>query len=168
MYATATRPSFLATRRGKLILALVCIAAFLHFLDASIVNTALPSIRGQMHFSIRLLYTRRRARACNLQRDRDQHHSSNAHDTRSACFAPRGADRRLPKRADRLRFVPDRGRRDRGAHYQLPRSTSAEPEPGDLRTLSSAALLGSGVVLGGAESLVTVQQHLGETKHDAQ
>jgi MFS family permease len=55
MYATATRPSFLATRRGKLILALVCIAAFLDFLDASIVNTALPSIRGQMHFSIQNL-----------------------------------------------------------------------------------------------------------------
>jgi EmrB/QacA subfamily drug resistance transporter len=55
MYATATRPSVLATRRGKLILALVCVAAFLDFLDASIVNTALPTIRGQMHFSIQNL-----------------------------------------------------------------------------------------------------------------
>ena len=38
-------PSFLATRRGKLTLAFLCGVAFLDFVDASIVNVALPSIR---------------------------------------------------------------------------------------------------------------------------
>jgi hypothetical protein len=38
-------PSFLATRRGKLTLAFRCGVAFLDFVDASIVNVALPSIR---------------------------------------------------------------------------------------------------------------------------
>lgn len=41
----------LATRRGKLILALVCSVAFLDFVDASIVNVALPSIRTALGFS---------------------------------------------------------------------------------------------------------------------
>jgi EmrB/QacA subfamily drug resistance transporter len=45
-------PSFLATRRGKLTLALLCAVAFLDFVDASIVNVALPSIRTALHFSV--------------------------------------------------------------------------------------------------------------------
>ncbi|HTU85028.1 MAG TPA: MFS transporter [Solirubrobacteraceae bacterium] len=44
--------SFLATRRGKLTLALLCAVAFLDFVDASIVNVALPSIRRALHFSV--------------------------------------------------------------------------------------------------------------------
>ena len=43
--------SFLVTRRGKLTLALLCAVAFLDFVDASIVNIALPSIRRALHFS---------------------------------------------------------------------------------------------------------------------
>jgi EmrB/QacA subfamily drug resistance transporter len=50
--ATATpQPSFLATRRGKLTLALLAAVAFLDFVDASIVNVALPSIRRDLNFS---------------------------------------------------------------------------------------------------------------------
>ncbi|MDQ1495525.1 MAG: hypothetical protein QOG69_2008, partial [Actinomycetota bacterium] len=41
MTAVAARPSVLATRRGKAILALLCALAFLDFVDASIVNIAL-------------------------------------------------------------------------------------------------------------------------------
>jgi EmrB/QacA subfamily drug resistance transporter len=41
----------LATRRGKLTLALLAAVAFLDFVDASIVNVALPSIRRALHFS---------------------------------------------------------------------------------------------------------------------
>src|ERR1700746_1388112 len=48
-------PSFLATRRGKLMLAFLCGVAFLDFVDASIVNVALPSIRHTLHFSIQSL-----------------------------------------------------------------------------------------------------------------
>jgi EmrB/QacA subfamily drug resistance transporter len=48
-------PSFLATRRGKLTLAFLCGVAFLDFVDASIVNVALPSIRQNLHFSIQSL-----------------------------------------------------------------------------------------------------------------
>jgi EmrB/QacA subfamily drug resistance transporter len=48
-------PSFLATRRGKLTLAFLCGVAFLDFVDASIVNVALPSIRHSLHFSIQSL-----------------------------------------------------------------------------------------------------------------
>ncbi len=47
----APQPSFLATRRGKLTLALLAAVAFLDFVDASIVNVALPSIRSDLHFS---------------------------------------------------------------------------------------------------------------------
>jgi EmrB/QacA subfamily drug resistance transporter len=43
--------SFLATRRGKLTLILLCAVAFLDFVDASIVNVALPNIRRDLHFS---------------------------------------------------------------------------------------------------------------------
>jgi EmrB/QacA subfamily drug resistance transporter len=45
-------PSFLQTRRGKLTLALLAAVAFLDFVDAPIVNVALPSIRHALHFSL--------------------------------------------------------------------------------------------------------------------
>jgi EmrB/QacA subfamily drug resistance transporter len=45
-------PSFLSTPRGKLTLALLCAVAFLDFVDASIVNIALPTIRRDLHFSV--------------------------------------------------------------------------------------------------------------------
>ena len=45
----------LGTRRGKLTLALLCAVAFLDFVDASIVNVALPSIRSDLHFSVQNL-----------------------------------------------------------------------------------------------------------------
>jgi EmrB/QacA subfamily drug resistance transporter len=51
----AAQPSFLATRRGKLTLAFLCGVAFLDFVDASIVNVALPSIRHSLHFSVQSL-----------------------------------------------------------------------------------------------------------------
>src|SRR5213596_2321358 len=51
MASAAPQPSFLATRRGKLTLALLAAVAFLDFVDASIVNVALPSIRSDLHFS---------------------------------------------------------------------------------------------------------------------
>jgi EmrB/QacA subfamily drug resistance transporter len=44
--------SFLSTRRGKLTLTLLCAVAFLDFVDAPIVNVALPSIRHALHFSV--------------------------------------------------------------------------------------------------------------------
>jgi EmrB/QacA subfamily drug resistance transporter len=47
----APQPSFLATRRGKLTLALLAAIAFLDFVDASITNIALPSIRRDLGFS---------------------------------------------------------------------------------------------------------------------
>jgi EmrB/QacA subfamily drug resistance transporter len=51
--STPTIPtSFLATRRGKLTLALLAAVAFLDFVDASIVNIALPSIRRDLHVSV--------------------------------------------------------------------------------------------------------------------
>src|SRR3954449_7849373 len=50
--APAAPPSALATRRGRLTLALLCTIAFLDFVDASIVNVALPSIRSDLHFSV--------------------------------------------------------------------------------------------------------------------
>src|SRR4051794_10217494 len=51
MATEALQPSFLATRRGKLTLALLAAVAFIDFVDASIVNIALPSIRRDLHFS---------------------------------------------------------------------------------------------------------------------
>jgi MFS family permease len=51
----AAPPSFLATRRGKLTLALLSAIAFLDFIDASIVNIALPDIRNDLHFSVQNL-----------------------------------------------------------------------------------------------------------------
>src|SRR5271165_5701727 len=55
MAAIAPPPSFLATRRGKLTLALLCAIAFLDFVDTSIVIVALPSIRRDLHFSVQNL-----------------------------------------------------------------------------------------------------------------
>jgi EmrB/QacA subfamily drug resistance transporter len=52
MAATTAQPSFLATRRGKLTLALLVAVAFIDFVDASIVNVALPSIRRDLGFSV--------------------------------------------------------------------------------------------------------------------
>jgi EmrB/QacA subfamily drug resistance transporter len=52
MTAVTDQPSFLATRRGKLTLGLLCAVAFLDFVDASIVNVALPAIRRELHFSV--------------------------------------------------------------------------------------------------------------------
>src|SRR6516164_3884228 len=46
---------FLATRRGRLVLAFLLAVAFLDFLDASIVNIALPSIARDLHFSVQSL-----------------------------------------------------------------------------------------------------------------
>ena len=48
---TTQQSSFLATRRGKLTLALLAAIAFLDFVDASIVNIALPTIRRELGFS---------------------------------------------------------------------------------------------------------------------
>ena len=53
--AALSQPSFLATRRGKLTLAFLLGVAFLDFVDASIVNVALPSIRHGLHFSLQSL-----------------------------------------------------------------------------------------------------------------
>lgn len=44
--------TFLATRRGKLTLLLLCAVGFLDFVDASIVNVALPHIRRDLGFSV--------------------------------------------------------------------------------------------------------------------
>jgi EmrB/QacA subfamily drug resistance transporter len=52
---SSATPSVLATRQGKLILALLCGVAFLDFVDASIVNVALPSIRADVGFSVHSL-----------------------------------------------------------------------------------------------------------------
>jgi len=42
MQGSTNDTSFLSTRRGKLTLALVCLAGFLDFVDTTIVNVALP------------------------------------------------------------------------------------------------------------------------------
>jgi EmrB/QacA subfamily drug resistance transporter len=52
MASVTAEPSSLSTRRGKLILALLAAVAFLDFVDASIVNVALPSIRRDLGFSV--------------------------------------------------------------------------------------------------------------------
>ena len=52
MDSTLANSSFLATRRGKLTLALLCAIAFLDFVDGPIVNVALPSMRRALHFSV--------------------------------------------------------------------------------------------------------------------
>ena len=55
MTTTTVQPSFLATRRGRLTLILLCAVGFLDFVDTSIVNVALPSIRHDLHFSVQNL-----------------------------------------------------------------------------------------------------------------
>ena len=52
---TAADPPVLATRRGKLTLALLCLVAFLDVVDITIVNVALPSIRDDVGFSVQNL-----------------------------------------------------------------------------------------------------------------
>ena len=47
--------SFLATRRGNLTLVLLCMVAFVDFVNGPIVNQALPSIRHTLHFSVQNL-----------------------------------------------------------------------------------------------------------------
>src|SRR4051795_8162774 len=47
--------SFLSTGKGKLTLALLCLVAFLDFVDASIVNVALPPIQSDLGFSVQSL-----------------------------------------------------------------------------------------------------------------
>src|ERR1700722_13104267 len=47
--------SFLATRRGRIVLVFLCAVGFLDFLDTSIVNVALPSIQRDLHFSMQNL-----------------------------------------------------------------------------------------------------------------
>jgi EmrB/QacA subfamily drug resistance transporter len=44
--------SSLSTRHGRLLLILLCAVAFLDFVDASIVNLALPDIRADLDFSV--------------------------------------------------------------------------------------------------------------------
>ena len=48
---TARSASLLATRRGKLLLLLLCAVQFLDVVDSSIMNVALPSIRRDLGFS---------------------------------------------------------------------------------------------------------------------
>ncbi len=57
MAASTARPegSFLASRRGKLTLALLCAVTFLDVVDGSIVNVALPTIRTHLGFSVQNL-----------------------------------------------------------------------------------------------------------------
>jgi len=50
-----SNPPSLATRRGRLTLALLCAVAFLDFVDASIINVALPAIRHDLHMSVQNL-----------------------------------------------------------------------------------------------------------------
>jgi EmrB/QacA subfamily drug resistance transporter len=57
MTATTAPPqgSFLATGRGRITLALLCLVTFLDVMDGAIVNTALPRIRTDLGFSIQNL-----------------------------------------------------------------------------------------------------------------
>src|ERR1035437_3650943 len=55
MSAVTAQSSLLATRRGKLILVLLCFVAFLDFVDTTIVNVALPSMRLGLHMSVQNL-----------------------------------------------------------------------------------------------------------------
>ena len=52
MTDTRTGAPVLGTRRGKALLALLLAIGFLDFVDASIVNVALPSIRADLGFSV--------------------------------------------------------------------------------------------------------------------
>lgn len=55
MTITTSAPPVLTTTRGKLILALLCAVGFLDFIDVTIVNVALPSIRSDLGFSLQEL-----------------------------------------------------------------------------------------------------------------
>ncbi|MEV0293023.1 MFS transporter [Nocardia sp. NPDC050710] len=55
MHPPIEAPSYLATRRGKLTLALLCTVAFLDFVDGSIVNVALPTIQRELDLSVSTL-----------------------------------------------------------------------------------------------------------------
>jgi EmrB/QacA subfamily drug resistance transporter len=55
LHEVAAQPSFLATGKGKLTLVFLCMVGFLDFVDASIVNVALPSIRRDLGFSVQSL-----------------------------------------------------------------------------------------------------------------
>jgi EmrB/QacA subfamily drug resistance transporter len=55
MATAAPTVSVLSTKRGRQTLVLLCAVAFLDFVDASIVNVALPSIRRDLHFSVQSL-----------------------------------------------------------------------------------------------------------------
>src|ERR1044071_6897313 len=55
MAATVTQVPVLETKRGKQILLLLLAVAFLDFVDASIVNVALPSIASDLGFTIQNL-----------------------------------------------------------------------------------------------------------------
>ncbi|OHV35978.1 MULTISPECIES: DHA2 family efflux MFS transporter permease subunit [Pseudofrankia] len=55
MTVPVPKQSVLATRRGKRILTLLCAVGFLDFVDASIVNVALPSIRDDLGFTVQNL-----------------------------------------------------------------------------------------------------------------
>jgi EmrB/QacA subfamily drug resistance transporter len=52
MSDSIAQPSFLATGRGKATLALLAAVGFLDFIDASIVNIALPHVRNDLDFSV--------------------------------------------------------------------------------------------------------------------
>jgi MFS family permease len=53
--STAPPESFLATERGKAILAVLCLATFLDVMDGAIVNVAMPTIRTHLGFSVQNL-----------------------------------------------------------------------------------------------------------------
>ena len=55
MTARPSNSPFLSTPRGRLTLALLCAVAFLDFVDASITNIALPSMRRDLHMSVQNL-----------------------------------------------------------------------------------------------------------------
>ena len=55
MTAVGTAEPVLGTRRGRAVLALLLAIGFLDFVDASIVNVALPSIRADLGFSVQNL-----------------------------------------------------------------------------------------------------------------
>ncbi len=67
--ALTHEPSFLAPRRGKLTLTLLCAIAFLDCVDAPIVNVALHAIRGDLHFSVQGLQWVGRAPTCSPTAD---------------------------------------------------------------------------------------------------
>lgn len=55
MSSITEEPSVLSTRRGKLILILLCSVGFLDLIDVTIVNVALPAIRDDLGFSVQEL-----------------------------------------------------------------------------------------------------------------